>query len=451
MKISHKKEAIILLLGDIVALALSLLITLVLRYNDLLNFNIVFSHLDPFIIIFTISILIFFIAGLYEKHTILFKRVLPQTIIKAQAVNIVAAIALFYFFPSFLVAPKTTLFIYLIISSIVVFFWRYIFTSKINKVKKENAIIFASGDEAKELMKEVNDNSRYNMHISEMIDPKSIVGKDGMDKIKYFIASRGINTLIMDSSNKDIYPYLSSFYSLMFSGMKFIDMHEFYEEIFNRIPVSLIGYDWFLSNISFGTSPFYSFSKRGLDLVISIVCFVLSLVFYPFVILAIKLDDGGPIFITQERVGKNGGVVKIYKFRTMSGNDNGVYNKGGTSNLKVTRVGSFLRKSRIDEFPQFWNVIMGNLSLIGPRPELPSLVAEYEGRIPYFKVRNLVNPGLSGWAQIYQENHPHHGVSLEDTANKLSFDLYYLKHRSIFLDLKIILSTIRIFFKRAGR
>jgi len=134
----------------------------------------------------------------------------------------------------------------------------------------------------------------------------------------------------------------------------------------------------------------------------------------------------------------------------MSGNDNGKYERGGTK-LFVTRVGKFIRSSRLDELPQLWNVIRGDLSLVGPRPELPQLVDIYDKEIPYYNARHLVKPGLSGWAQIYHEAHPHHAVATEDTRDKLSYDLYYIKNRSLALDAKIILQTFQVLLKRVGR
>jgi lipopolysaccharide/colanic/teichoic acid biosynthesis glycosyltransferase len=117
----------------------------------------------------------------------------------------------------------------------------------------------------------------------------------------------------------------------------------------------------------------------------------------------------------------------------------------------VTKIGSFLRKSRIDELPQLWNVFRGDLSLIGPRPELPEIAKVYEKEIPYYNVRHLIHPGLSGWAQIYHENHPHHNADINETKNKLSYDLYYIKNRSLILDVKIAMRTIMTFLSRSGK
>jgi lipopolysaccharide/colanic/teichoic acid biosynthesis glycosyltransferase len=180
-----------------------------------------------------------------------------------------------------------------------------------------------------------------------------------------------------------------------------------------------------------------------MDIFVAVIGGILSLPFYPFIALAIVLGDRGPVIITLPRVGEGGKTFNLYKFRSMSGNDRGDYGPTGTTKLRVTTVGKFLRKSRLDELPQFWNILRGDLSFIGPRPEAPALVLHYEKEIPYYGVRHLIKPGLSGWAQLYQYSDPHHATDVEATRRKLSYDLYYLKHRSLLLDVIIALKTVR--------
>jgi lipopolysaccharide/colanic/teichoic acid biosynthesis glycosyltransferase len=133
----------------------------------------------------------------------------------------------------------------------------------------------------------------------------------------------------------------------------------------------------------------------------------------------------------------------------MSFNDN--ENVALSATNKITRAGAFLRKSRLDELPQLWDVLRGDLSLVGPRPELPALTKIYEKEIPYYNVRHLIKPGLSGWAQLYHDNHPHRGGNVEETKNKLSYDLYYIKNRSFWLDFRVALKTIKTLLSRAGK
>jgi lipopolysaccharide/colanic/teichoic acid biosynthesis glycosyltransferase len=239
-------------------------------------------------------------------------------------------------------------------------------------------------------------------------------------------------------------------YDAAFHKQRFalIDAIDLYQEMFDRVPLSFIRYEWVLRHVS--SSSIYDMLKRVFDTAVALVMGAVSLLVYPFVALAIQLEDGGDIFITQERVGKFQKPIKIIKFRTMSGNDNGVYDATGKSTLKVTRVGKWLRILRVDELPQLWNVVRGELSLVGPRPELPALAAQYNARIPYYNARYLVTPGLTGWAQIKHDRDPHHGADVAETKMKLSYDLYYLKRRSLLLDLFIMLQTVRIVFTARG-
>jgi lipopolysaccharide/colanic/teichoic acid biosynthesis glycosyltransferase len=173
-----------------------------------------------------------------------------------------------------------------------------------------------------------------------------------------------------------------------------------------------------------------------------------SLLVFPFVALAIYLQDNGPLFYKTARVGQYNKIIYILKFRTMTGMDNPT--DALKSELQVTSIGSFLRKTRLDELPQLINIMKGDLSFIGPRPEIPTLVQVYAENIPYYNMRHLTKPGLSGWAQIHNFDVPRGGVDIHRTIDKLSFDLYYLKHRSLLLDIEIALKTVNTLFMRTG-
>jgi lipopolysaccharide/colanic/teichoic acid biosynthesis glycosyltransferase len=221
-------------------------------------------------------------------------------------------------------------------------------------------------------------------------------------------------------------------------------MYKIYEDIFDRVPLSLVRYNWFLENISTETRLAYDFLKRVMDLFLSISLGLVSLIFYPITYVAVKLDDKGSIFFTQERIGQNNKIFKVWKFRSMS-------ETADESGKKyVTKAGKWVRTLRIDELPQLWNVIVGDMSMIGPRPELPELVKLYEAEIPYYDIRHLIKPGLSGWAQLYHTDPPKVVADSDKTRRKLSYDLYYIKNRSFMLDLKIALKTLKALLSRSG-
>jgi exopolysaccharide biosynthesis polyprenyl glycosylphosphotransferase len=453
MKVVDRKEPWLLLVGDIVVFTVSLWLALFVRSAQIPTYSSFLEHLSPFSILFVIWCLFFFIAGLYEKHTILFKRSLPIKVINTQIFNSFLAVLFFYLVPYFGITPKVILFIYIIISLSLISLWR-IYGQKIFGLRnKEKAMILGRGSEMNLLQQEVNNNPRYGLEFVSSFDLDKVIGVDFQADIIAEIKSSNISVVVIDLQNENIKNSLPNFYSLLFSKVRFVDINTLYEDIFDRVPLSSINYNWFLENISLTTSVTYDYFKRSLDILSSLAFGLISLVLYPFICLAIKLEDGGIVFIIQDRLGKNNKLIKIVKFRTMSFNDNESF--GSAQDLrqinKITKVGSFLRRSRLDELPQLWNVLKGDLSLIGPRPELPALAQIYEREIPYYNVRHLISPGLSGWAQLYHEKHPHHGVNTEETKNKLSYDLYYIKNRSLLLDLKITLKTFKTLLSQTGR
>jgi exopolysaccharide biosynthesis polyprenyl glycosylphosphotransferase len=445
----RKQDRFLLLIGDIVVFYLSLWIVLTLRYAHIPSDAFWNTLIIPFTILFAVWCLVFFIAGLYEKRTTILNRRLARVIFSAQIANILVAIVFFYFIPYYGITPKTTLFIYLIVSLILISLWRIYGTAIFGFGRKQQALIIASGEEMKELIEEVNTHDRYNLRFASLVDLDAIGGVNFEEEVVKPMSADAISIIAVDFKNEKAEPILPHLYDLIFDNVIFIDMYKIYEDVFDRIPLSLISYPWFLENISLAPKKSYDIMKRLMDIVVATVAGLVSLVFYPFIIAAIKLDDGGPVFIHQIRVGKADRPIHIVKFRTMSANDNGVYAEGKSEN-RITRVGAFLRRSRLDELPQLWRVIVGDLSLIGPRPEFPSLVAQYEKQISYYGIRHLIKPGLSGWAQIYHDNHPHHAVAVLETKEKLSYDLFYLKNRSFWLDITIGLKTISKLLSRSG-
>ena len=449
MKVVNRKEPWLLLGGDILIFILSLWLSLVVRQWGLPPFSVFTDLLLPFSILFIIWCLIFFIAGLYEKHTTFFKSHLPVRVLNTQVFNSFLAVVFFYFIPYFGVTPKTILFIYIVISLLLISTWR-IYGQKIFGLKvRESAMILGQGPEMELLLQEVNNNPRYGLEFVSSFDLAEIGRIDFQKDIMGKISSQNIAVVVLDLQNENLKKNLANFYDLLFSKVRFVDINNLYEDIFDRVPLSLVGYDWFLKNVSLSNGIAYDVFKRALDAFLAFVLGLISLIFYPFIYLGIKFEDQGAVFIIQDRIGKNNKLVKIVKFRTMSYNDN--EQTENKKENKITKVGAFLRKTRLDEIPQLWNVWRGELSLIGPRPELPALAKVYEKEVPYYNVRHLIPPGLSGWAQLYHENHPHQGANILETKNKLSYDLYYVKNRSLSLDLQIALKTIKALLSRTGK
>ena len=450
MSLLNRKESLVLFLGDLGSFVVALWLSLFFRSFEIPSRDLFLTHLLPFSLLFVLWILVFYIAGLYEKHTVILKSKLPSILANTQIANSTLAVVFFYFVPFFGITPKTILFIYLLVSFVLILSWRIYGYFVIGHSRPTNAILIGSGDEMKELLEEVNNNSIYNIKFISSVDLSRADEKGFWDEIISHIYSEDVSVIAIDLANKNVEPVLPHLYNLIFSKISFIDMHKIYEDIFDRVPLSLVKYDWFLENISARPRGGYDALKRLMDIVISTPLLFIPMILYPFLFVAMKLEDRGSIFTYQDRIGRNNHVIRILKFRTMLFNDNGDWQNKGMVN-RVTRVGNFLRKTRLDEFPQLWNVLKGDISLIGPRPEFPEAVKHYTDEISYYNVRHLIKPGLSGWAQIYQDKHPHHGLDSLETANKLSYDLYYIKNRSFLLDIKIALRTLKTLASIAGR
>ncbi len=448
MRAFTKRDPFLIFLGDIVILLLSLWLTLLIRYQHIPGTERVFDHLVPFSNLFIAWLIVFYIAGLYEKRAFIFRQKLYSTIFRVQLVNSVIAVLFFYFIPYFGITPKTNLFIYLLVSFGLILVWRVYGYALLSSKERQRAILIARGKEMHELKEEVNSNENYGLVFVDAVDLDTVQDSQLKEQLLKKISEEKVSVAVVDFEDLKLEPLLPSLYSLMFSSVVFVDMHKIYEDVFNRIPLSLIKYSWFLEHVSLAPKMAYDVLKRIMDIIIALPLGIISLILYPIVFVLIKKEDKGPIIFTQERIGKSGKPIQIMKFRSMYADSNVDVTKDSSD--RVMPVGNFLRKTRIDEIPQLWNVLKGDVSLIGPRPELPELIKVYEKEIPYYAIRHIIKPGLSGWAQIYHDNHPHHGSSVEQTKEKLSYDLYYLKNRSLWLDIKIALKTIKKLLSRSG-
>lgn len=444
MAMVRKSESGLLLLGDIGVFVVSLWLALFARNVSIPDTGIFLAHLTPFSLLFVIWVLIFFIAGLYDTYTLLVKSHVAQKVLQAQVFNIVLATLFFYIVPFFAVTPKTVLVLYLLVSLGLLSLWRFVMYPSITKQSALNVIIVGAGKDVEYLKNWVEKSEGEYMKIQAVFDPKNL-GENPLTLIKLEIQKSNASVIAIDLSNSEVQKHVQSLYTLIFEGVQFVRVQDVYESITDKVPLGLINESWFLEHASIEPNFIYDAIKRGMDLIISIPLFLVSILLYPFVWIFMKLEDGGPLFYKPIRVGEGNRDIKIYKFRTMSVMDGG--NQLGQNVDKITKIGKIMRVTRIDELPQLWNIIKGDLSLIGPRPEFPKLVDLYNQEIPHYNVRHLIKPGLSGWAQIHHEKPPH---TVEETMEKLAYDLYYIKNRSIFLDFKIALQTIKTLLSRVG-
>ena len=448
--LTNSKAVILLVLGDILTYIFSLILTLTIRYGEFPTRHLLMGHLQSFSLLFLIFFIVSFSAGLYEKQSVFMKGKIPSILLRVQVINVLLGTAFFYLAPVS-ITPKANLAIYFIISTVLLLLWRLVMFPVLSSARAQSAILVGENSDVQDLYDEVNGNTRYGLSFREHLVPQDSV-QETVSAIAQAVERTDATTIVIDLRNPTLESTMPLLYSLIFSGVVIIDAEKLYEAIFDRIPLSMVEDRWVVESASaaLGGRRVYDLSKRILDIFIALIGLIVTSVFYPFVYVAQKIEDRGSLFIVQNRVGIGGKNIKILKFRSMGGDDGGVYGSDGKTQLKITHVGKCIRATRIDEFPQFWNVLKGDLSLIGPRPEVPSLVSVYAKEIPYYNVRHLIKPGLSGWAQIYHQAHPHHAVAVDDTRDKLSYDLFYVKNRSLSIDIRIIFQTVRALLSKQG-
>ena len=265
------------------------------------------------------------------------------------------------------------------------------------------------------------------------------------DEIVDVAARHNVDEIIVDSALAADDDVGAAVMACLNSHRRVTDQPTFVEKLLGEVPVSHVTAQWFmLADVQTGGS--YVAVKRLIDVAASLTGLLLTLPFWPLIALAIRLNSPGPAIFKQRRVGQNGRCFDIYKFRTMridAERDGAQW--AASNDPRVTSLGRFLRKSRVDEIPQLWNILCGNMSLVGPRPERPEFVDQLNELIPHYRQRHLAKPGLTGWAQI----HYGYGASVADAHRKLCYDLYYLKHRSADLDVAILIRTLGTFLTGA--
>ena len=357
-----------------------------------------------------------------------------------------AIAAILFFILPLSIAPKTILALYLIVSVIAESVWRfYRMNSEIESGTRIKALLIGSGAAVAELYDEVNENGRYLIRFVSRIDPNNLSVSNALDVIMKGVRD-GAQAVVIDTSSSIVASVAPGLYGRAANGTTFIEFASLYEEIFDRVPLEHCDAHQLLQSLP-KHRALYDIAKRLFDIVLAIIGSLFAIPFIGIAALLLSMNDGTP-FILNERIGKGGRTFRIIKLRSMLFNDQG--NPELQKKNRVTSLGRLLRKARVDELPQLWNVLTGDLSFIGPRPELPKIAEVYEREIPQYRMRHLIAPGLSGWAQIHDADAPRGGADIERTKKKVSYDLYYLKHRSFGLDLAIATKTLRTLASFSG-
>ena len=433
----------ILFVGDFLFLNLALFLTLVIRYPQetwTANFR---GHLPHFLVIFFIWLILFYINDLYDLNLKATGRKFFRQTINAVASSSLLSILYFYLNVNSNIAPKTNLAIFIIVFIVLFFLWRGLYQALVRSlIPKSNLAIIGFNKHTEILIEELKNNPGSGYQTALIFkDPGE------MESLTEAIKEKNIKAIVVCDDFGQSEKMREALFDCLKYNIIFFDYPAFYELLTGKVPVEAIGPSWFLDNLKEGQKNYFNFIKRLVDFSGAFIILIASFVFWPLIALIIKLSSRGPIFFTQARYGRNEEIFKMIKFRTMrTENNNGAPTL--ESDTRITRFGLFLRKTRLDEIPQVINILKGEMSFIGPRPERPEIVAELEHQIPFYKTRLLIKPGISGWDQV--SGH-YHSPSLADSLEKLQYDLFYLKHRSLYLDLAITLKTIATMISRGGR
>ena len=336
-------------------------------------------------------------------------------------------------------------------------FWHILYYIVLNHpLFTKNVLIVGVGTNAKAIGKILNNancNFKLKGYISSLHDqiavPESKIIGD-FDSIFEVVKKEQIHTIVIALNERRVNLPTDKLIRSKLQGVNILEMPSFYEILTGKLMIEVINPSWFLYSDGFCITMQIRYLKRISDLFFAIIGILLSLPLLPIIAFIIKITSKGPVFYNQIRTGEFGENFKIYKFRTMrqdAESNTGVV-WSGNNDSRITSVGKFLRKIRFDELPQLFNVLKGDMSLIGPRPERPELVKQIAEVTQYYPERHFVKPGLTGWAQI---RYPY-GDSFGDSIEKLRYDLYYVKNISFSLDLIIVIETVKvIIFRRGGR
>jgi sugar transferase (PEP-CTERM system associated) len=399
----------------------------------------------------------FYFHDLYDLQRVKEIKELLVSLVQALGASSIAVAIIYLVLPTFFLGQGVFFRVVLIL--LVFFtFWRiaFIFVNR-RMLFKRPVLILGTGEWAREVAKEILDRPEVGFRIAGFVsEDRSLIGQSilnpqvlgHMDDLKDVVVGSGIARLIVALPQARGSLPFNDLLDLKLQGLQIEDAADIYEMITGKIAVQNLRPSWLIFSEGFKISNLTLVYKRLFSIIFSSIGILLSWPVMALVAIAIKLDSPGPVLYAQERVGKHGRRFKLLKFRSMvtdaEAKTGAVWAQANDN--RITRVGKIIRKTRMDELPQFFNVIRGDLNFVGPRPERPKFVEELTEVIPYYNQRHTVTPGITGWAQICYS----YGASVEDAMEKLQYDLYYIKNMSLLLDLSIMFQTIKTVLLRRG-
>jgi len=396
---------------------------------------------------------------LYDGHRAADRLQVVRGIIFASTIGLI--LYLIIYFASDNPLPRLGVAIFLGISSVLTLVWRLFYIRVFTAPQFMRRVLVVGAGRAGNTILEIYNNLEPKpFDIIGLIDDNpEIIGSNisgfevmaGSDRLLDLIEKQSITDIIVAISGTMIGETFQIILDAQERGVEITRMPVSYEELVRRVPIELLETDWLLRSFvdEFRISGFYEVLKRFLDILGGLAGVLIVGILLPFIGLALIIDDGRPIFYAQKRLGKGGQIYEIIKFRTMrrDAEADGKPQLATENDDRVTGIGRFLRRTHLDEIPQFFNVLRGDMSLVGPRSERPEWVEHFQRRIPFYRARLLVKPGITGWAQVNFG----YAATVDDTSMKLEYDLYYIKHRNLLLDILILLRTPATMFGLKGQ
>jgi len=339
----------------------------------------------------------------------------------------------------------------LVILTVALFGWRQGFMWLIQlPILIERVYVLGTGERAQRLVQGLRQNPEIGVEVASWTGKlEGAVTRDSVAAhLMEVVRKQKVHRVIVAMPDRRGTIPMQELSQLRMQGVEIEEATSWLEKISGKIEVDNLYPSWLVFGQGFRRNNLFLWMRRTLSVVISLIGLIFALPLIPLIIIAIRLDSEGPIFYTQTRVGKAGREFKVIKFRTMRNDAEALSGPkwAGDNDPRVTRVGKFLRTSRLDEIPQLWCVLKGDMAFVGPRPERPEFIEWLSEEIPYYGVRHMVRPGLTGWAQIKYK----YGSTVEDAREKLQYDLFYIKNASIGLDLMIMFQTVKIVLLRRG-
>ena len=450
-KSAKKHKNVFLILGDLILFYLALFCVLLVRMPQSFASGLQ-DHIVPFSIIFPVWLIVYYITGLSDGAIVGDKTKVIKSLFRATIINVLIAISFFYVIPT-QISPKRNLVFVAIFVFILTYLGRQVFFSIIKSRRLQTKIAFVGfNKEVLETINKIENKPSLGYKIIFLLAtdkdhlllkkiPKTFNTYFGLSKLNRLLSDTRLSKVII-ATKPETSPVLTKELYHSSSNLEFVYFPDFYEEIFRKVPVEMINRFWLQRKSNLKS---YLFFKRIFDITLALIGGLLLLILLPFIAAAYLITDGFPVFFVQSRAGKSGEKFQIYKLRTMIKSAERERPLWAEKNdVRVTKIGKYLRKYYIDELPQFLNILKGEMSVVGPRPERPEFVKTLEKEISFYPMRHTAKPGVTGWAQISS----FYARSVDDSIEKTRHDLYYIKNQSLFFDIDIVLKTFQMIFSK---